>query len=132
MTTPSAPAVTDVGRMSRPQIGRLGEELAAAHLSDRGWVILHRNYRVARGEVDIIALDGSTLVFVEVKTRRTILTGVPQAAVDETKLRRLRQLVGLYLMDNSPPHRDLRIDVLAVLLTEGRPPQIEHLRAVGA
>lgn len=118
--------------MSRPQIGRLGEDIAAAHLADLGWHLLERNYRVARGEIDIIALDGPTLVFVEVKTRRSILAGVPQAAVDPQKLRRLRLLAGHYLMEHSPPHRDLRIDVLAVMVADGAPPEIEHVTAVGA
>lgn len=130
MSTPIAPVAVD--RMTRPQIGRLGEDLAADHLAARGWIILERNRRVARGELDIIALDGETLVFVEVKTRRTVMSGVPQAAVDERKLRRLRLLAGHYLMDSSPPHRDLRIDVIAVLVAEGREPEIQHLLGVGA
>ncbi|MGP9694461.1 YraN family protein [Brachybacterium sp. AOP25-B2-12] len=118
--------------MSRPQIGRLGEDIAAAHLAARGWYILQRNFRVARGELDIIALDGSTLVFVEVKTRRTILSGVPQAAVDQRKLRRIRHLAGYYLMEHSPPHRDLRVDVLAVMVADDLPPEIEHVVGVGS
>lgn len=118
--------------MSRPQIGRLGEDIAAAHLAERGWRILQRNFRVARGELDIIALDGSTLVFVEVKTRRTILSGVPQAAVDQRKLRRIRHLAGYYLMEHSPPHRDLRVDVVAVMVADDLPPEIEHVVGVGS
>ena len=120
-----------VRQMSRPQIGRLGEDIAAAHLAQRGWSLLERNFRVARGEIDIIALDGQTLVFVEVKTRRSILAGVPQAAVDQRKLQRLRALAGYYLAQHSPPHRDLRIDVIAVMVADGVEPEIEHIRGVG-
>lgn len=121
-----------VRQMTRPQIGRLGEDIAAAHLAASGWQVLERNVRIARGEIDIVALDGPTLVFVEVKTRRTTLSGVPQAAVDDRKLRRLRLLASAYLMDHCPPHRDLRIDVLAIMVSDDAEPEIEHLRAVGA
>lgn len=130
-TARTAPAASAAVRsMTRPQIGRLGEDIAAAHLVARGWRVLHRNHRIARGELDIIALDGPTLVFVEVKTRRTILSGVPQAAVDQRKLRRLRLLAGYYLMEHSPPHRDVRVDVLAVMVSDDGPPEIEHVVGV--
>lgn len=131
-TAPPAPPGGTIRSLSRPQIGRLGEDIAAAHLLEQGWVILERNHRVARGELDIVALDGQTLVFVEVKTRRTVLSGVPQAAVDARKLRRLRLLASHYLLENSPPHRDLRIDVIAVMVADGAEPEIEHLAGVGA
>lgn len=125
-------ADVDIRSMTRIELGRHGEDLAAAHLDALGWKILERNHRIARGEIDIIALDGDTLVFVEVKARRTLLTGVPQAAVDPKKVRRLRHLVGYYLMDNAPPHHDVRIDVIAVLFADDGTARLEHLRAVGA
>ena len=125
-------ADVDVRTMTRIELGRHGEDLAAAHLDALGWTLLERNHRIARGEIDIIALDGETLVFVEVKARRTLLTGLPQAAVDPRKVRRLRHLVGYYLLDNAPPHRDVRIDVAAVLFADDGTARIELLRAVGA
>ncbi|WP_347041130.1 YraN family protein [Brachybacterium nesterenkovii] len=125
-------ADVDVRTMTRIELGRHGEDLAAAHLDALGWTLLERNHRIARGEIDIIALDGETLVFVEVKARRTLLTGLPQAAVDPRKVRRLRHLVGYYLLDNAPPHRDVRIDVAAVLFADDGTARLELLRAVGA
>ena len=125
-------ADVDVRAMTRIELGRHGEDVAAAHLDALGWTLLERNHRIARGEIDIIALDGETLVFVEVKARRTLLTGLPQAAVDPRKVRRLRHLVGYYLLDNAPPHRDVRIDVAAVLFADDGTARLELLRAVGA
>ncbi|GAA1715182.1 YraN family protein [Brachybacterium phenoliresistens] len=118
-----------IARLSTLELGRLGEDLAADHLARAGWQVIDRNVRVGRGELDIIALEGTTLVFAEVKTRRTLLTGVPQAAVTPEKVRRLRRLAGEYLLHSSPPHRDLRIDVLAVFAAQDVC-SLEHLRAV--
>src|SRR5699024_12241406 len=83
-----------------------------------------------QGELDIVALAHTTLVFVEVKTRRTVVTGVPQAAVTPDKLRRLRRLAGEYLMERSTPHRDVRIDVVAVHAHLDGTFSLEHLEAV--
>src|SRR5699024_11763469 len=64
-------------------LGRAGEDLAAAHLRACGWQIVERNLRLKQGELDIVALAHTTLVFVEVKTRRSFVTGVPQARSEE-------------------------------------------------
>lgn len=118
--------------LSTADLGRAGEDLAAARLTAEGWLVVERNLRIGRiGELDIVALDGDTLVFVEVKTRRSYVTGVPQAAVTPPKLARLRRLVGAYLMERSTPHRDVRIDVIAVHAHLDDTVSIEHLRAVG-
>lgn len=116
--------------MSTGELGRAGEDLAAAHLSACGWQIVERNLRLRQGELDVVALAHTTLVFVEVKTRRSFVTGVPQAAVTPTKLRRLRRLAGEYLMERSTPHRDVRIDVVAVHAHLDGTFSIEHLEAV--
>lgn len=131
---PPAPPRTGASALTRPsaaEIGRAGEELAATYLQRSGFQVLERNVHLRTGEIDIVALDGATLVFIEVKTRRTLVTGVPQAAVTPAKLRRLRSLVGAYLMDASPPHRDIRIDVVAVLAHADGTFAVEHLRGVG-
>lgn len=117
-------------RLSTAALGRLGEDVAAAYLVRAGMQLLDRNVRLGRGEIDAVALDGTTLVIVEVKTRRTLVTGVPQEAVDAAKLRTLRSLTGRYLAEHSPPHRDLRIDVIAVLIEPDGTIVLEHLRGV--
>ena len=115
-------------------VGRYGEDVAVRHLADAGWTVLARNWRHSepemRGELDIVALAHTTLVFVEVKTRRSFVTGVPQAAVTPAKLRRLRRLAGEYLMERSTPHRDVRIDVIAVHAHLDGVFSLEHLEGV--
>lgn len=121
-----------ISDLSSAELGRMGEELAERRLRAAGWSIVARNLRVGRqGELDLVALDGETLVFVEVKTRRSHVTGVPQAAVTPSKLARLRRLVGYYLMEHSTPHRDVRIDVVAIHAHIDGTCTVEHLRAVG-
>ena len=125
-----APAPPRVREMTTAELGRAGEDLAADHLIACGWQIVERNLRLAQGELDIVALAHSTLVFVEVETRRSYVTGVPQAAVTTAKLRRLRKLAGEYLMERSTPHRDVRIDVIAVHAHVDGVFSLEHLEGV--
>lgn len=134
---PSEPTPHDSARpprslrsLSTADLGRWGEDIAAAHLLRQGMTLLDRNVRLGRGEIDAVALDGTTLVIVEVKTRRTLVTGVPQESVTAAKLRALRSLTGRYLAEHSPPHTDLRIDVIAVLVAPDESIAIEHLRGV--
>ena len=118
----------------RQLLGRDGEDLAAAYLTDQGYRILERNWRPAgvglRGELDIIALDGATLVVCEVKTRRSSRAGTAAEAVGRDKRRRLRALTGAYLHAN--PHRGpVRGDVAAVEVRDtaaGPACRVSHLR----
>jgi len=114
-------------------VGAYGERLAARYLVDSGMQILDRNWRCDQGEVDIVALDGTCLVIVEVKTRRSLVFGSPAEAVTVAKASRLRRLAGCWLAG----HRslvdsvsDIRIDVVGVLRPAQGPAQIEHLVAV--
>src|SRR5690625_914525 len=117
--------------LTTAQLGRLGEDLAARQLQRQGWQIIQRNLRLTQGELDIVALEATTLVFIEVKTRRSFVTGLPQAAVTPAKLRRLRRLAGEFLMDHQVPHRDVRLDVIAIHAQVDATFALEHLRAVG-
>ncbi|TQK75422.1 putative endonuclease [Rarobacter incanus] len=101
---------------SRRNLGRGGEDHVAMYLAERGWVIVERNWRCRYGELDIIALDGATLVVVEVKTRSSLTFGHPAEAVDGRKLARIRRLTGLWLAQAEHPAYDaVRIDVAAVI-----------------
>lgn len=117
-------------RRTNRQLGDYGERLACRYLNDIGFTILERNWRCARGEIDIVAVDGPCLVFCEVKTRSSEAFGAPFEAVTRTKARRLRRLAGLWLEQSRSrsSHPDLRIDVISILRTEGRPARLEHLR----
>jgi putative endonuclease len=113
-------------------LGRFGEDLAARYLADAGLVIVARNWRCADGELDIVATDGSALVFCEVKTRSSVLFGSPAEAVTPAKAARIRRLALRWLMENREGSSDywpvLRFDVVSVLRLRDRPPVLDHLR----
>jgi putative endonuclease len=110
-------------RYIRNNHGRLGEDLAHAYLRARGCKIVSRNYRTrsGAGELDLVAWDGPTLVFVEVKTRKNDAYGSPDQAVDAEK--RIRLYIGArdYIRRASIDSNDVRFDIVTVLLE----PQIE-------
>lgn len=107
---------------STNRLGRIGEDLAARHLAALGYTIVERNWRAAvdavRGEVDIVARHGSTLVFCEVKSRRRTMCDDAFAAVTWSKQRQLRRLAALYLADLGGGV-DVRFDVVAVAWPAG-------------
>jgi putative endonuclease len=100
---------------SRLATGRLGEQAAVAHLMARGWRIVGENWRCALGEVDIVAMDGPSLVIVEVRTRRTDRFGPPEDSIDARKRRKLVALGQAYVQ-NARWDGPWRIDVVAVNL----------------
>ena len=100
--------------------GLLGEELAAVYLKHAGYQIVEKNYRCPLGEVDIVARDGESLVFVEVKSRRSDKFGVPQLAVGAKKQEKLSKIALYYLKEKRLHGRQARFDVVAVrILSEG-------------
>lgn len=110
-------------------LGSRGEDLAAAFLERRGYEILERNHRCKTGEIDIVARDGSTLVFCEVKTRRTSRWGEPYEAVDFRKQARIRRLAALWLAERNPGASSVRFDVISITLGGGEP-GIDHFAGV--
>lgn len=110
----------------RQQLGAWGEETAVRFLEQRGMKILKRNFRTPVGEIDIIARQGRTLVFIEVKTRRSVRFGFPQEAVGRTKQRQILRAAQWYLVGQHGNSRQPRFDVVAVL---ARPDgaHIEHI-----
>ena len=111
------------------ELGRYGEELAARYLADQGMELLDRNWRCGAGELDIVAQDGPHIVCVEVKTRTGEGYGHPAEAVAGQKLRRQYILAAEWCASNGRRFRDVRIDVVAIVLRAGGP-SIEHYRAV--
>ncbi len=110
------------------RLGALGERIAVRSLVDAGWTVLDRNWRTRHGELDVVARDGDTLVFCEVKTRRGTGYGIPASAVTLVKRRRLRVLARQWLAAHDDHADDVRFDVVAVLVSPGRPARVEHLR----
>ncbi|MBG6239893.1 putative endonuclease [Mycetocola sp. CAN_C7] len=115
---------------SKDELGRRGEALAARFLEDAGYRVLERNWRCARGEIDIIAQTGNTIVFVEVKTRSGLAFGHPFEAITATKLARLRMLAGSWCADHTPGAAQIRLDAIAVIAPRRGSPTIEHLLGV--
>jgi putative endonuclease len=115
----------------RRRLGRLGEDLAAAHFERLGYDVVARNHRTRFGEIDLIACDERALVFCEVKTRRTGgRAGGAAEAVAESKQAQVRRMAAAWLVENADrPHRDeLRFDVVAVALDgRGRLVALDHL-----
>lgn len=117
---------------ARRALGAYGEALACRYLTGCGFTILDRNWRCARGELDIVASDPAALVVCEVKTRTTERFGAPFEAVTRQKLRRLRTLAGLWLQahPDGARHPAVRIDVVSILRPASGPARICHLRGV--
>ena len=111
------------GTMSHARIalGKTGEDLACAELETRGYEIIERRYRQRAGEIDIVARDGPTLVFVEVKARESREFGDAAEAVTAFKRRRLVQLALDYMTRQHVSNCPCRFDVVAIHLEAGQP-----------
>ncbi len=117
--------------VDRVALGSWGEDVAVQHLQDQGYVVLARNWRCRDGELDVVALGGGVLAFVEVKTRSGLGYGDPAEAVTAQKARRIRGLAGRWLTECRPLGAfDLRFDVVGVLRQRTGPPVVTHLRGV--
>jgi putative endonuclease len=114
----------------RHRLGKHGERLAAEHLTRLGFEIVERNYRTRWGELDIVAFDGTTLAFCEVKTRRLTAGRGPLEGLHAPQRQRVRKMAGSWLIDRTDrPHAELiRFDAIGVTIdANGRLVSIEHL-----
>lgn len=109
-------------------IGAYGEQVAVRHVEGQGMVVLDRNWRCTAGEIDIVALDGQTVVICEVKTRSGPGYGTGLEAVTWEKGARLRRLALAWLDANGRYGAAVRVDVIAVHRRRWGPPQVEHVR----
>jgi putative endonuclease len=109
-------------------LGRFGEEVAAVHLAQAGLTIVARNWRCSEGELDVVARDGATIVFVEVKTRSSAAFGDPSEAVTYAKAARIHRLAARWLTEHDERGvAELRFDIVSVLRV-GDQMSVEHLR----
>jgi putative endonuclease len=106
-------------------LGRRGENVAARFLRNQGYKIIQRNYACPVGEVDIVAKEGRTLVFVEVKTRADDDPS-PETQVNAVKQQQLTKAATVYLARYGQPQPPARFDVVAVVWPEGESPRIRH------
>lgn len=98
-------------KTNKRQLGILAENLAATALFKKGYQILKRNFSTKIGEIDLIAKDKDTLVFIEVKAKTGDSFGIPETMINPKKLKKLKQLAEIYLEGKNHP---ARIDVVAV------------------
>jgi len=111
----------------RRTLGMWGEDQAVEYLQRQGMKILERNFTTRVGEIDIIAKDRSSLVFVEVKTRRSNAFGSPQEAVNARKQRQIVRTANWYLQNHPCGKLQPRFDVIAILCQSGVDAQITHI-----
>lgn len=115
---------------TKDELGRRGEALAAQYLEDAGLRVIDRNWRCTVGEIDLVAVDGATLVVVEVKTRSSENFGHPLEAITPGKLERLYLLASRWARAHDLRFAGFRVDAIAIVDNGVAAPVIDHLRAV--
>jgi putative endonuclease len=129
MTGPASPEVLAMKEWLRGLLGRQGEKRAASFLKQQGIRVLAQGVANQFGEIDLVALDGDTIVFVEVRTRRSTDAGHPAETVTPEKQAHLTRAALAFLKQNRLLERRSRFDVVAILWPEGaKTPQIEHYK----
>lgn len=118
--------------LHRNRLGAFGEAVAARYLvREAGMLVLDRNWRCAQGELDLVLRDGNILVACEVKTRGSLVKGEPLEAVTQEKLERLKVLIELWREARQVRAREIRLDIVGVLMAHGQVQRIDHVRGVG-
>ncbi|MEN8248610.1 MAG: YraN family protein [Bacteroidota bacterium] len=110
--------------MDKKQIGNKGEDTAVNYLFANGYDVIHRNYRLGRAEIDIIAQIDNTLVFVEVKTRKDNTYGYPEEFVTDAQQERIWQVAEEYV-EKTAWQGQLRFDIIAIVW-DGPEPTLDH------
>ena len=108
------------------ELGRWGEDLAAAFLEEKGYAIVERDWKSGHHDLDIVAKDGSTLVIVEVKTRRNRLYGNPEEAIDYRKRRSLLSAINHYTKSHRI-YSNVRFDIISIVGNMGEKSEIDHI-----
>jgi putative endonuclease len=112
---------------SHNELGKWGEDVAATYLERQGYTIIERDWKSGHRDLDIIALDRDTVVFVEVKTRSNRMFTDPEMAVDYQKIRHLQQAANHYIKYRHINH-DIRFDIITVVGTMNDSPAIDHIK----
>lgn len=112
---------------AKDAVGAYGERVAVRFLADAGYAVLDRNWRCRHGELDVVAIRGGVVVFVEVKCRRSSAFGVPAAAVTSAKIERLRAAAALWLAERDLAEAEVRFDVVAVVRPLRGAAVVEHV-----
>lgn len=116
--------------LKNSELGKIGEDIATIYLQDMGYEILGRNWRFKRVELDIIAQKDSTLVFCEVKTRRSNSHEIPSDAITPIKLQHIRTAALHWLSNHQSRHQGIRFDAISVIYCLGHPATIDHIKGI--
>jgi putative endonuclease len=109
------------------ELGDRGEHLAAGFLQKAGWSILHRNFRMGRKEIDLVARRGEVVAFVEVKTRAGVGYGHPLEAITWKKRREIQQVATAWIDRYGDPNDVYRFDAIGIRYSSGRSPAVDHV-----
>ncbi len=109
-------------------LGKKGEDIAVKYLKKKKYKILTQGFRFLRGEIDIIAYDQDTLVFIEVKTRRNKEYGLPEESVTPKKQNQIKKIALGFLMKYNLENTDCRFDVISLLLDKEKKPSLRHIK----
>jgi len=110
----------------RKRVGNKGESIAEDYLKQKGYKIIHRNYRCKFGEIDIIAKDDDTIVFTEVRTKRNDNFGSPQDSITSTKIDKISKTALSFIQEEKLTGYSYRFDFIAITFSQGKP-NIEHI-----
>jgi putative endonuclease len=110
------------------ELGRSGEDIALQYLKKKKYTIAEKGFRFLRGEIDIIALEGDTLVFIEVKTRKSVDFGQPEESITPAKRRQLRRVAQGYLLRKNIQDVECRFDVLSITYDEEKGYTVNHIK----
>jgi putative endonuclease len=114
-------------KLTPHKLGRLGEAVAQKYLKEKNYQILETGFRLYRGEIDVIALDGKTLVFVEIKTRSKSLHGFPEESVTLQKQRQIRKIAQGFLTLRALENIECRFDVISLVFEQKSGFSLSHI-----
>jgi putative endonuclease len=115
----------------RRSLGRVGESIAGTFLNNKGYIILERNWRTPYGEIDMVARQSESIVFVEVKTRSTKSLGPPEISITPRKAEHMRSSAEYYIQQHPETNADWRIDLITIQLQpDDSPAIIDHFENV--
>lgn len=108
------------------ELGKRGENIATEYLTEKGYIILDRNWKFKREEVDIIARDKEYYVFIEVKTRADDYFETPEKAVTRAKQKKIITVANEYIQSNDI-EEEARFDIISIILKGAEEPKINHI-----
>ena len=109
-------------------LGKAGEEVALKYLKRKKFKIIKKGFRLYKGEIDVIAYDRKTLVFVEVKTRRSSSFGLPEESVTTAKQRQIKKIAQGFMAFNNLENVECRFDVISLILKKNDGYSICHFK----